>query len=95
MWFLLITFSTSGRKPAYDLLKQQQQQANKQKNPYLRITPLAHVALLYVKNERSEREIKETISFGTTSRRTKYLGINNLRRQKTCPLETKMLMKEI
>ena len=32
--------------------------------------------------------MKETISFSTISRRIKYLGINHLRRQKTCPLET-------
>ena len=33
------------------------------------------VAFLYTNNERSEREIKKTISFTITSKRTKYLGI--------------------
>ena len=31
---------------------------------------------LYTNNERSEREIKETIPFTITSKRNKYLGIN-------------------
>ena len=34
------------------------------------------VAFLYIYNERSEREIKETIPFTITSKRIKYLGIN-------------------
>ena len=31
---------------------------------------------LYTNNEKSEREIKETIPFTTTTKRIKYLGIN-------------------
>ena len=34
------------------------------------------LAFLYTKNERSEREIKETIPFTTATKRIKYLGIN-------------------
>ena len=34
------------------------------------------MAFLYTNNERSEREIKETILFTITSKRIKYLGIN-------------------
>ena len=34
------------------------------------------LAFLYTNNERSEREIKETIPFITASKRIKYLGIN-------------------
>ena len=34
------------------------------------------VAFLYTINERSEREIKETVSFTITSKWIKYLGIN-------------------
>ena len=45
------------------------------------------LAFLYTNNKRSEREIKETISFTTATRRIKYLGIN-LRRQKTCTQKT-------
>ena len=43
------------------------------------------LAFLYTNNERSEREIKETIPFTITSKRIKYLGI---RRQKTCIQKT-------
>ena len=34
------------------------------------------LAFLYTNNERSEREVKETIPFTITSKRIKYLGIN-------------------
>ena len=34
------------------------------------------LAFLYTNNERSEREIKETIPFTITTKRIKYLGIN-------------------
>ena len=34
------------------------------------------LALIYTNNERSEREMKETIPFTITSKRIKYLGIN-------------------
>ena len=54
------------------------------------------VAFLYTNNERSEREIKETIPFTITSRRIKYLGINLPKKAKDLYSEKcKMLMKEI
>ena len=34
------------------------------------------VAFLYTNNERSQREIQETIPFTTASKRIKYIGIN-------------------
>ena len=34
------------------------------------------LTFLYSNNERSEREIKETISFAIASKKIKYLGIN-------------------
>ena len=34
------------------------------------------LAFLYTNNERSEREIKETIPFTIATKRIKYLGIN-------------------
>ena len=34
------------------------------------------VAFLYTNNQRSEREIKEAISFTISSKRIKHLGIN-------------------
>ena len=42
------------------------------------------LAFLYANNEKTEREIKETISFTTAMKRIKYLGIN-------LPKETKEL----
>ena len=41
------------------------------------------LAFLYTSNEKSEREIKESVPFNIATKRIKYLGIN-LRRQKTC-----------
>ena len=40
------------------------------------------VAFLYTNNERSEREIKKTISIIIISKRIKYLGINLPKGQK-------------
>ena len=45
------------------------------------------LSFLYTNNERSEREIKETIPFTIASKRIRYLGIN-LRKQKTRTLKT-------
>ena len=42
------------------------------------------LAFLYINNENSEREIKESIPFTTATKRIKYLGITYLRRQKNC-----------
>ena len=41
-------------------------------------------AFLYTNNEKSEREIKETIPFTTVTKRVKYLGINLSKEAKTC-----------
>ena len=54
------------------------------------------LAFLYTTNERSEREIKETIPFTTATKRIKYLGINLPKEVKDLYLEnSKTLMKEI
>ena len=54
------------------------------------------VAFLHTNNERSEREIKETIPFTITSKRIKYLGINLPKEAKDLYSKNhKMLMKEI
>ena len=45
------------------------------------------LAFLYTNNEKSEREIKESISFTIATKRIKYLGIN-------LPKETKQLYTE-
>ena len=45
------------------------------------------LAFLYTNNEKSEREIKESIPFSITTKRIKYLGIN-------LPKETKELYTE-
>ena len=53
-------------------------------------------AFLYTNNERSEREIKETIPFTIVSKRIKYLGINLPEKTKDLYCENyKTLMKEI
>ena len=49
-----------------------------------RINTQKSLAFLYTKNEKSEREIKESIPFTTATTRIKYLGIN-------LPKETKEL----
>ena len=54
------------------------------------------LAFLYTKNERSEREIKETIPFTIITKRIKYLGINLPKEVKDLYSENyKTLMKEI
>ena len=54
------------------------------------------LALLYTNNEKSEREIKESIPFTTATKRTKYLGINLPKETKGLYTENyKTLMKEI
>ena len=45
------------------------------------------LAFLYTNDEKSEREIKETLSFTIATQRIKYLGIN-------LPMETKDLYAE-
>ena len=40
------------------------------------ITTQKSLAFLYTNNEKSEREIKESISFTIATKRIKYLGIN-------------------
>ena len=50
----------------------------------------------YKNNERSEREIKETVPFNTATKRIKYLGINQPKEVKDLYSENyKTLMKEI
>ena len=54
------------------------------------------LAFLYNNNERSEREIKETVPFTTATKRIKYLGINLPKKTKDLYAEKcKTLMKEI
>ena len=53
------------------------------------------VAFLYTNDEKSKREIKETLSFTIATKRIKYLGINLPKETKTCMQKTMTLMKEI
>ena len=54
------------------------------------------LAILYTNNEKTEREIKETIPFTIETKRIKYLGINLLEETKDLYIENyKTLMKEI
>ena len=54
------------------------------------------LAFLYTNNEKSEREIKETIPFTIATKRIKYLGINLPKEVKDLYSENyKTLMKEV
>ena len=54
------------------------------------------LAFLYTNNEKTEREIKETISFTIVTERIKCLGINQPKETKDLCIENyKTLMKEI
>ena len=54
------------------------------------------LAFLYTNNEKTEREIKETIQFTIAMKRIKYLGINLPKETKYLYIENyKTLMKEI
>ena len=54
------------------------------------------LALLYTNNEKTEREIKETISFTIATKKVKYSGINLPKETKDLYIENyKILMKEI
>ena len=54
------------------------------------------LAFLYTNNEKSKREIKESIPFTTATKRIKYLGINLPKERKQLNTENfKTLMKEI
>ena len=57
------------------------------KNEGYKINTQKSLAFLYTNNEKSEREIKESIPFITATKRIKYLGIN-------LPKETKELYTE-
>ena len=46
------------------------------------------LAFLYTNNEKTEREIKETITFTTATKRIKYLGINLLKETEGLILKT-------
>ena len=54
------------------------------------------LAFLYMNNEKTQREIKETIQFTIKMKRIKYLGINLPKETKDLYIENyKTLMKEI
>ena len=54
------------------------------------------LAFLYTKNEKSEREIKETIQFTIVTKTIKYLGVKLLKETKDLYAENyKTLMKDI
>ena len=54
------------------------------------------LAFLYTSNEKSEREIKESVPFNIATKRIKYLGINSPKETKGLYMENyKTLVKEI
>ena len=57
------------------------------KNSEYKINTQKLNAFLYTNNERSEREIRETIQFTIISKRIKYLGINLPKVKKSYTLE--------
>jgi len=59
-----------------------------------RINTQKSLEFLYTKNEKSEREIKESIPFTIATKIIKCLGIN-LRREKSCTQKIMTLIKEI
>ena len=62
----------------------------------IQINAQISLAFQYIKNERSEREMKETIPFTIATKRIKYLGINLPKEVKDLyPENDKPLMKEI
>ena len=61
-----------------------------------KISTKKSLALLFTNNEKSEREIKESIPFIITTKRVKYLGINLPKETKQLYTENyKTLMKEV
>ena len=61
-----------------------------------KISTQKSLAFLYASNEKSEREIKESIPFTTATQRIKYPGINVLTEKEELYTENyKTLMKEI
>ena len=61
-----------------------------------KINTQTSLAFLYANNEKSEREIKESISFTIATKIIKYLGINLPKETKELYTENyKTLMKEI
>ena len=66
------------------------------KVPEYKINTQKPLAFLYTNNEKTEREIKETIPFIIATKRIKYLGINLPRETKDLYIENyKTQMKEI
>ena len=66
------------------------------KGPGYKINAQKSLAFLYTNDEKSEKEIKETIPFTTATKRIKYLGINLPKETKYLYAEKyKTLMKEI
>ena len=62
----------------------------------IKLTTQKSLAFLYTNNEKTEREIKETIPFTIATKRIKYLGINLPKETQDLFLENyKTLMKEI
>jgi len=62
----------------------------------IKLTHRKAFAFLYTNNEKTEREIKETIPFTIATKRIKYLGINLPKERKDLYIENyKTLMKGI
>ena len=65
-------------------------------NEFGKVNAEKSLAFLYTNDEKSEREIEETLPFTTATKRIKYLGINLPKETKDLHAENyKTLMKEI
>ena len=53
-----------------------------------KINAQKYLAFLHTNDEKSESEIKETLTFTIATKRIKYPGINLHKRQKTCMQKT-------
>ena len=69
---------------------------NRVKLQDIKSTHKKSLAFLYTNNEKTERQIKETIPFTIAAKRIKYWGINLAKETKDLYIENyKTLMKEI
>ena len=81
---------------SWHLLKACIQTSEKENWTHLKLTVQKSLAFLYTNNEKTEREIKETIPFTIATKRIKYLGVYLPKETKDLYLDNyKTLMKEI
>ena len=84
------------QNPKYTIRKLLELNSEFSKVAGYKINKQKSLAFLYINNEKSEREIKESIPFTIATKTIKYLGINLSKKTKElCSENYKTLMKEI